>query len=101
MKLLAFSSFIYHVEVYVYVVYYYSDYATKGESEADPMHHLEKAKVPVIGALEGASVTGGVEIAVTCDILIAGESASFRDTHVLITSKHSCTIAHQSPQSLK
>ena len=37
--------------------------------------------VPVIGAINGAAYTGGLELALTCNILIASEKAIFADTH--------------------
>jgi enoyl-CoA hydratase len=37
---------------------------------------------PIIGAINGPTMTGGFEIALNCDFLIASENASFADTHV-------------------
>ncbi len=37
---------------------------------------------PIIGAINGFAITGGFEIALMCDILIASTNARFADTHV-------------------
>jgi enoyl-CoA hydratase len=39
---------------------------------------------PVIGAVNGHAITGGFELALNCDFLIASENASFADTHARV-----------------
>jgi enoyl-CoA hydratase len=39
---------------------------------------------PIIGAINGYAITGGFEIALMCDFLIAAEEAQFADTHARV-----------------
>jgi enoyl-CoA hydratase len=40
-----------------------------------------KVAKPLIGAINGVAVTGGFELALNCDFLVASEHAKFGDTH--------------------
>jgi enoyl-CoA hydratase len=41
-------------------------------------------RTPLVGAINGAAVTGGFELALNCDILVASERARFADTHIRV-----------------
>jgi enoyl-CoA hydratase len=41
-------------------------------------------ETPIIAAINGPAVTGGFEIALSCDIVLAADSAWFQDTHVTV-----------------
>jgi len=45
---------------------------------------LERFPVPIIGAINGFAITGGLELALMCDVLLASKSARFADTHARV-----------------
>lgn len=54
-------------------------------SGADARYGLLSEHVtPIIGAINGPAVTGGLELALGCDFLIASQRASFADTHARV-----------------
>jgi enoyl-CoA hydratase len=55
-----------------------------GVAERDPVAALGRFSGPVIGAINGAAVTGGFELALACDVLYASPAARFADTHARI-----------------
>ena len=45
---------------------------------------IEEMHVPVIAAVNGFTVTGGFELALACDMIVAAEDAQFADTHARV-----------------
>ena len=52
--------------------------------ETNLVSPLEDFSRPIIGAVNGAAITGGFELALSCDILIASANARFADTHARV-----------------
>jgi enoyl-CoA hydratase len=63
-----------------------SNEAVSTAEEADNVvaQAMEAFGGPIIGAINGHCITGGFEMALACDILIASENARFADTHARV-----------------
>jgi enoyl-CoA hydratase len=49
--------------------------------KTDPWRAMWECPFPIIGAVNGPAVTGGFEIALACDVLLASPRAVFMDNH--------------------
>lgn len=52
--------------------------------DRDCVTRVARVQKPLIGAINGATFTGGLELALGCDLLVASERAYFADTHVRV-----------------
>ncbi len=55
--------------------------APSAHFQAETLEAIERLPQPVIAAVQGHCYTGSLELALACDLLIAGDSAKFADTH--------------------
>jgi len=53
-------------------------------ADENPVKAIEQLTKPCIGAINGVAITGGFEVALACDVLIASETARFADTHARV-----------------
>ena len=56
--------------------------SSSAKDRVDLQEAIRNVNKPVIGAINGFAITGGFELALACDILIASTQAKFADTHV-------------------
>lgn len=66
----------------------------------NPWMALRSMTKPVIGAINGAAVTGGFELTLGCDFLIASDKAAFADTHARVKVMPDGGLTGLLPQSI-
>jgi enoyl-CoA hydratase len=52
--------------------------------DVDVVGAMDAYSAPIIGAINGVAVTGGFEVALACDVLMAAPEARFADTHARV-----------------
>jgi enoyl-CoA hydratase len=55
---------------------------------------------PLIGAINGVAITGGLELALACDFLVASERARFADTHARIGIHPGWGLTYELPAAI-
>jgi enoyl-CoA hydratase len=55
---------------------------------------------PIIGAINGHAITGGFELALACDVLIASTNARFADTHARVGIMPGWGLSQKLPRAI-
>ncbi|SEQ69838.1 enoyl-CoA hydratase [Thalassovita taeanensis] len=53
-------------------------------AEDDPVRALAACTCPIIAAVNGFAITGGLELMLGCDVILAADTAKFADTHAAV-----------------
>ena len=66
--------------------------------ELDIVQAMGRFDRPIIGAINGFAITGGFELALACDMLIASTTAKFADTHARVGAMPGWGLSQKLPR---